>query len=305
MTPVSANAGEYRSRIGLDSLYIAEVTVDTAAAYTADTPEWLAPAAEAIQEPSVSTETQFADDSAYDVISSQGETVINLTVTGIPGEMMAKITGETFDAASGRVFDTGGAEPPYFALMFRSKKSNGSYRYYSYLKGRFDVPAEETATETDKPAPKTVKLKFHAIKTIHVFDIGSEDQSVKRVYGDEDTTSFSGATWFSQVQTPVAVSPSALSAIYDPLDNAAGVAVTKTITITFNNALPDVEIYHVTVTLADGTLKACTNTLDTTKKIMTIDPNTNLAGGSTYLVTVAVTDVYGQRLNAVVNFGTV
>ena len=307
MPPVSANAGEYRSKVGLDSLYIAEVTVDTSAAYTADTPEYLAPAATATQTPSVSTETQYADDQAYDVMSAQGETVIELEITGMPSEMLAKISGETFDAASGRVFDTGGATPPYFALLFRSKKSNGSYRYYSYLKGRFELPAEEASTQSDKPAPKTIKVKFHAIKTIHPFDIGgSADEPVKRVYGDEDTTSFSGTTWFNQVQTPVVVAPSALAlSSSDPTDGASGVATSVTPVMTFNNALINNAIYMVTLAKADGTVATVTAALDATKKIMTVTPGSALSGSTTYLLSYAVEDIYGQHLSGVINFATV
>jgi len=305
MPPISANAGEYRSKIGLDSLYIAEVTADTSAGYTAGTPEYFAPAATATQTPSVSTEPQYADDGPFDVISAQGATVIELEITGAPSEMQAKISGETFDAASGRVFDTGGATPPYFALMFRSKKSNGSYRYYSYLKGRFELPAEEAATQSDKPDPKTIKVKFHAIKTIYPFDIGSENQPVKRVYGDEDTTSFSGATWFNQVQTPVVVAPSALSLSSAlPADGASGVATSVTPVLTFNNALINNAIYMVTLAKADGTVAAVTAALDVTKKIMTVTPGSALSASTTYLLSYAVEDIYGQHLSGVVNFAT-
>ena len=94
---VNANAGEYKSRIGLDSLYIAKVTVDSASAYTADTPEYFAPAAEASQEPSTSFEIQYADDQAYEVMTGEGPTTISLIVTGLPLEMLALITGKVFD----------------------------------------------------------------------------------------------------------------------------------------------------------------------------------------------------------------
>ena len=67
MSPLSVNSDEYKSRIGLDSLYIAEVTADSAAAYTADTPEYLAPAAEATQQPATNQSTQYADDQPYRV----------------------------------------------------------------------------------------------------------------------------------------------------------------------------------------------------------------------------------------------
>lgn len=307
MTPINANAGEYRSRIGLDSLYIAEVTADTAAAYTAGTPEYFAPVAEAVQAPSIATETQFADDQPYDVINSQGETVIDLSVTNVPAEMMAKIAGETFNAASGRVFDTGGAtEAPYFALLFRSKKSNGSYRYFCFPKGKFEVPGEEAATETDKPSPKQIKLKYHAVKTIHKFDVGgSADQPVKRVFGDQDTTNFDGTTWFNQVQTPVVVAPSALSLSSSlPADNATGVAVSASPTLTFNNALVNSAVNMIVLSKADGTKATATITLDTAKKVITVDPSVNMDASTVYLLTYAVQDIYGQTLSGVVNFTT-
>lgn len=297
---------EHRSRIGLSDLYIAEVTQDNAAGYAADTPAYFAPAAEASLQPAISTVTQYADDLAFDTMTSEGETKINLKVTNIPVETLAQITGRVYDAASGRIWDNPSAVAPYFALMFRSKKSNGSYRYYSYLKGRFEMPKEDAATQGDRPDPKLQEIYFTAVATVYKFDLGSIDDSVKSVRGDEDATNFDGATWFSQVQTPEAVAPSALSlSSSDPTDGASGVALNKTITLTFNNALKDNAIYRVIVTTAAGAIKACTNTLDAAKKVMTVDPDTNLAGSTTYLVTIAVEDVYGQTLETVLDFATV
>lgn len=304
MAPLSVNAGEYRSAIGLDSLYIAEVTTDCASAYVADTPEYLAPAAEASMEPSQSTETQYADDQAYDVMFSEGETKIKVKITGMPAEMFAKLLGREFDAGTGRVFDNA-ATPPYFALSFRSLKSNGSYRYYQFLKGRFSVPKDEAATKGDTPDPKTVELEFTAIKTIYEWNLGTVTDSVKRVFGDTDTTSFSATGWFAQVQVPSASSPSSLAlSSSDPTDGASGVLVTKTVTLTFNNALINNAIYMVVVTKADGTVVACTNSLDSTKKIMTVDPDASLDASSTYIVAIAVTDIYGDTLQTAINFAT-
>src|SRR3989304_1438727 len=100
-----ANEGEYKSKIGLDSLYVAEVTADSAAAYTAGTPAWLAPAAEASLEPSTSFAIQYADDQPYDVARAEGETKSNLKITGLDLETLAWITGKVFDATTGRVYD--------------------------------------------------------------------------------------------------------------------------------------------------------------------------------------------------------
>jgi phi13 family phage major tail protein len=304
--PISANEGEYKSRIGLDSLYIAEVTVDSAAAYTADTPEYLAPAAEASQTPATNAATQFADDQPYDSMVIEGETVISLTVTGIPPEMQAKLLGRQFDAVSGRVFDNPGATPPYFALSFRSLKSNGSYRYYQYLKGRFSAPTEETKTKGDTPDPKTTALTYTAIPTVFEFDIGATNESVKRVYGDDDTTNFDETGWFTQVQTPSVAAPSALALSSSvPTDGASGVSKTLDQSLTFNNALTNDAVYNAVLLLAsDASVVASVITLDATKKIITINPDATLAGTTAHIIAYNVTDIYGQHLSGAINFTT-
>ena len=201
-----ANADEYKPVVGLDSLYIAAITADTAAAYTAGTPAVLAPAAEAKASPTVNVVTIYADDQAYDSAIAEGQTEMELTITNIDPQTLAAITGAVFDSTNGRLYDRAnpGAASMY-ALGFRSMKSNGSYRYYWYLKGRFSKPEEEFATLTDSPDPKTVVLKYTAIKTTHEFDLDSPvtiTEGVVRVVGDEDTSSFSATGWFTAVQTP-------------------------------------------------------------------------------------------------------
>ena len=129
--------------------------------------------------------------------------------------------------------------------------------------------------------------------------------SIKRVYGDEDTDSFSATGWFSQVQVPGITAPSALSlSSSDPTDGATGVVVTKTITLTFNNALQAQAINNVVLSKADGTLVACTNSLDVTKKIMTVDPDASMSASTVHILAIGVIDIYGQDLQSVVNFTT-
>ena len=304
---INANSGEYKSRVGLKDVYIAEVLQDDIEAYLAGTPEYFAPSVEASQATAVNRETQYADDQAFETMSSEGETTINLTVTGIPIEMLAKITGRVFDAASGRLFDNVGT-PPYFAMMFRSLKSNGKYRYYSFLKGRFDMPSEDYATQTATPEAKTIQITFTAVKTAHAFALGgSLSDSVKRVMGDEDTTNFSAAGWFSQVQTPVSGSVPALAlSSSTPADDATGVSVSANLTLTFNNALVNSAVNHVTLLDETNSPVACTKTLSVTKKLITIDPTASLSSGDGYaLVLAGITDIYGQVLaDTVITFTT-
>lgn len=204
---MTVNAGEYKSKIGLDSLYVASVTTDDATDYVAGTPAYLAPAAEASLAPTTSFEIQYADDQPYDVMTAEGDTKISLKVTNIDLAMLAAITGKVFDAAVGRMLDNGGSAP-YMALSFRSMKSNGEYRYYQYLKGKFDMPKEDISTKGEKPEPKILELTYTAIRTTYKFDLGAINDSVKRVVGDTDITAFDETGWFTSVQMPDKVSSS-------------------------------------------------------------------------------------------------
>lgn len=302
---MAIDSGEYRSRIGLDDLYIAEVLTDDAGTYLADTPEYLAPAAEASAEPATNQETQYADDGPYDAMTAEGETTLKLVVTGMPVEMLAKISGNAFDAASGRMFDHGGT-PPYFALMFRSQKSNGSYRYYSFLKGRFSMPSEEYATKSDTPDPKTVELTFTAVKTTHPFDVGgSEDVSVKRVVGDEDTENFDGSTWYTQVQTPESGTPGALSlSSSSPASGATGVVVTADVTLTFSNTLKEGAEAGAVLLDENNAVVASAKSLSASRKVITLNPNASMTANKTYRVVYGVEDIYGQDLNGTFTFTT-
>jgi phi13 family phage major tail protein len=302
---INRNPGEDKSVIGLDSVYVAQLSEDSSTAYAAGTPEILAPAAELSMKPVASQETQYADNQPFEVFSSQAETDMELTLTGVPSEMLAKLTGGVFDPTTGTVDDNAGV-PGYFAVGFRSLKSNGKYRYFWLQKVQFSPPEEGATTKADKATPKTIKLVAKAIKTTHKWTLhdGSVD-GVKRRYGDEDTDNFSATGWFSQVQVPGSVVPSALAlSTSDPADGASGVAVDKTITLTFNNKLQASAINNVVLSEADGTLVACTNSLDTTGKIMTVNPDSSLGAATVHILAIGVVDIYGQDLQAVVNFTT-
>lgn len=298
-------AGEKKSVVGLRDLYIATVTQDDASAYAAGTPQTFAPAVNASHKPTSNSKTQYADDAAFDVLFSEGETKIDLDVTGIPLSLLALVLGKEFDAATGRLFDNGGI-PPDMALSFRSKKSNGSFKYYQYLKGKFSAPEEEQATETDTPEPKTTKITFTAIRTTYAFNLGSKTEGVKRVVGDQDATGFSGTTWFSSVQVPVVGSPSAFTCTPSPADAATNQAVSVAITLTFSNPLAG-NVENGVALIRDDTAApiTVTRTLNAARTVLTLG-HANLTAAKTYLIVLAgVKDMYGQTLaDTVYDFAT-
>jgi phi13 family phage major tail protein len=299
------NSGEYKSVVGVDNLYIAQVTQDDTSAYVAGTPQYLAPTASISMKPKTSMEAQYADNIPFDIAAAEAETDMEINITNLPASMYALLLGSHFDAATGTVDDVTGT-PPFFAVGFRAMKSNGKYRYYWYQKCQFSAPEEGAETKTDKATPKEAKLNCKAIKTTYKFNNGATTDGIKRKFGDEDTTNFVGTTWFSQVQVPQVAAPAGLALnSSSPTTGATGVAVTATLTLTFNNALQGgEELDAVLINSATGAVIAGTNTIDATKKIITVGHTANLAAATLHRIIYTVKDVYGQILVGVVSFTT-
>lgn len=301
--PVS---GEYKPAVGLRDLYYALVTQDDASAYAAGTPAYLAPAMTANLAPAVNEETLYADDGPFENMVSEGETKIEMEVTEIPLQQLAEITGTVYDATTGSLLDNGGT-PPEIALGFRSKKSNGKYKYYWFLKGKFTKPAEDKQTDSDTPNPKPAKLTFTALKTVYKWTMGSVTDGVKRRVVDEDVPGTTNlANWFTAVQVPAYGGAPSLTLTASPANNATGVAVSVAPTLTFSNALATGTNGIILMTAA-GAVVTATYTLNAARKIVTITPGSNLGATTVHLIAVGdATDIYGQKLtDTVIKFTTV
>lgn len=97
--------------------------------------------------------------------------------------------------------------------------------------------------------------------------------------------------------------PAALSVTCVPADDATAIGVSDNIVLTFNNK---VNKESILVTSSTGTLINVSKTWDVTGKILTINPASDLAAATMYLVNlVGVVDIYNQSLApAVINFTT-
>ena len=189
---------------GVDNLYVAEVTKDDSTGYTTETPVKLAPVAEIGKTVESSSEAHYYDNKALIVINSEGADEITLTIAPPELEMLAKITGRTYDATTGMLIDSV-RNNKYFAIMYRTKGTDGKYRYVSRLKGQFNIPDETNATENDGTDTNNTQITFTGIYTEHEFANGGSAKGiiVDTRYGLADVSNF-----FGQTQTPDTVSQS-------------------------------------------------------------------------------------------------
>jgi phi13 family phage major tail protein len=279
---------------GVDKLYYALVTQDDVNAYAAATPVALAPLKLAVQTPKTNSKTEYYDNKPMFPMNAEGETPIKLDIAMLPLDVQAEILGKVYDATNESLYDNGGTAP-YCALGYRAKNSDGTYTYYWFYKGIFKPFEEQANSETDTPDPKGITLEFTAVHTIYPFALtGSINDSTKRRVSRKQAD---GATWFDSVKVPVVGVPAALTCTPVPADAATGVAVNSNITLTFSNALAGNAENGIVLTTAAGVPKACARTLNAARTVVTLNPTTDLAAATDYLISVpGVRDVYGQTL---------
>ena len=213
---------------GVDSLYVAEVLQDDAAAYLCGTPVYLAPVAEIGKTTDSSSEAHYYDNKAMIVINSESADTISITMSPPELQKLAQIIGKSFDATTGMMVDSP-RQNKYFALMYRTKGTDGKYRYVSRLKGQFNIPEETSATENDGTDTNNTSIEFTGVYTEFEFTKGKyngsswEKSGVKGIVVDTRYGLANVSNFFSAVQTPdtitggtvegIAVLPSTLSIV--------------------------------------------------------------------------------------------
>lgn len=191
-----AEITEYR---GVEGLVYAEVTEDSAETYSTGDVKPLAGVAEISRTTESSDEAHYYDNMPAVVVSSTGSDEITCTVSAIPLDVLAEITGQMFDESTG-AFIEGQRESKYFALGYKTKKTNGDEVYVWRLKGSFGIPDSTHATENDGTDANGQELTFTGIQTTHKFSKigkGAKAVTVDTGLGKADVSAF-----FDAVTTP-------------------------------------------------------------------------------------------------------
>lgn len=199
---------------GVDNFYFAEVTKDDDTGYTCATPIHI-PVQEIGKTTDSSSEAHYYDNKAMIVVNSESADTITLTLAPPALDKLAKLIGKSFDATTGMMVDSP-RQNKYYAIMYRTKGTDGGYRYVSRLKGQFNIPEETYQTENDGTDTNNTQIEFTGIYTEHEFAKGIyhsdtqtwEKAGVKGIVVDARYGLVNFANFFSSVQTPDSVSPS-------------------------------------------------------------------------------------------------
>lgn len=184
---------------GIEGLVFAEVTEDTAEAYTTGEVKPLAGVAELSRTTESSSEAHYYDNIPAVVVGSTGSDEVTISVSAIPMEILAEITGQVYDAASGAYIE-GERATKYFAIGYITKKVNGDLVYVWRYKGTFGIPDSTHATENDGTDANGDEITFTGISTTHVF--AKTGKRAKAINVDVAAGKADVSTFFDTVTTP-------------------------------------------------------------------------------------------------------
>lgn len=185
---------------GIRGLVAAEVTTDNAETFECGTPFAVAGVAELSRTTETSSEAHYYDNVPAIVIDSTGSDEVTVTASAIPFDVLAKLTGQTYDEAKG-MFVEGERQSKYFAIGYITEKTDGTEVFVWRLKTKANIPDSTHATKDDGAEANGQEIVFTGINTTHKFTaLGGK--TAKAVNVDTGVNKVNETEFFETVQTP-------------------------------------------------------------------------------------------------------
>lgn len=200
---LSATLSEIVEYRGVEGLVAAEVLTDdneSGSGYTTGSVFAIAGVAEISKSVEQSSEAHYYDNMAAIVIDSVGADSLTINASALPLEVKAKLTGQKFDATKGALIE-GEAVAPYFAVGYKTQKTDGSDVYVWRYKGKFQLGDETNVTKDNGTDANGQELTYTGINTTHKF-AANANKGAKALIVDDGLGLADVSTFFSTVTTP-------------------------------------------------------------------------------------------------------
>lgn len=238
---------EYR---GVEGLVAAEVLVDDGDNYTTGDVFAIAGVAEISKTTDSSNEAHYYDNMPAVVVSNTSSDEVTISASAIPFDVLATITGQYYDEETGG-FVEGTRDFKYFAIGYKTKKTNGDEVYVWRYKGTFNIPNQTNSTENDSTDANGQEIVYTGISTTHKFtknpDKNGNPRGAKALCVDVAKDLADVSEFFDTVVTPDTLQPKTPATMY---------AITNTLThCTTNNTATSIVsggAYAATITAAEG-----------------------------------------------------
>ena len=151
-----------KRQVGLKDFHVCKILTDVVGSgATYDTPVRIPGIISATMSTERSTESYYSDDIVEETFSSFNNISLEVEVSNLSQSERALLLGQkvTKGVSAASADDTASE----VGIMFRSKRTNGQYRYVALTRGKFVEPSESFATESDSLSPQTMTLTFTGI----------------------------------------------------------------------------------------------------------------------------------------------
>lgn len=236
---------------GVENLVAAEILKDDVDGIVYGSPFAIAGTASIGRTTENATETHYYDNIPAIVITSEGADTITCGVSGIPLDVLAKITGQTFDELTGALIE-GERVQKYFALGYKTSKTDGTDVYVWRLKGSFAIPDSTHNTKNASAEANGQEVVFTGISTTYKFI--KTGKQAKAVNVDAGLGLADVSNFFASVQTPDTLTSVAVA---KPVATPESGEVASGDTVALSCATAGATIYYTT----DGSVPDDTSTV--------------------------------------------
>lgn len=184
-------------QIGLENLTVAIIEEDKTTGIRYATPIKLERSIKAKISPKTSSEKLYSDDSVEEILNNFDSCDVEIEINQLQIATRALIQGAKI--VNGLLVENKDDIAPELALGFRSKKSNGKYRYVWLLKGKFEITEDEYETIGEKPTAQS--------NSINGSFYGRNYDGNWRIMEDEDVEGANEeriSHWFTEIPTLIA-----------------------------------------------------------------------------------------------------
>lgn len=239
---------EYR---GVEGLVAAQVlTDDDTNGYTTGPVFAIAGVAEISRTTDSSNEAHYYDNIPAVVVSNTSKDTVTISASAIPFDVLAEITGQNYDQTTGALIE-GPRDFKYFAIGYKTKKTNGDEVYVWRYKGTFNVPDVTNTTENEGTDASGQEIVYTGISTTHKFN--KTGKGAKALNVDVAKNLADVSDFFDEVTTPDTIEAKTAYTLTITEDDETTVTVKKNGTTLASGA----SIYagdELTITVTGGTI---------------------------------------------------
>ena len=246
---------EYR---GVRGFVVAELLSDTAEGLEYDDIFAVAGISGLNKATESNSEAHYYDNRAAIVITSVGADTVTCNVSAIPLNVLAKITGQYYDAETKTLVE-GSPKQPYFAAGYITENSAGEEVYVWRHKVRFAIPAAQHNTKDNSASANGQQLVMTGIDTNYKFTkTGKPAKAVAHEhYTNDPITEDAFFAAPQNIDTISALSPAVTALTLSPTSGSVALGSTLTISATVTPTTATVPVVWESMdtsiaTVADG-----------------------------------------------------